>query len=86
MIKVLHCADIHLESPFHSKTAEQSALMRRELKKSFLSLINTVKTEKIDVVIMAGDVFDTPFVSAETVAFFNEAVSSVPNACGTWNI
>lgn len=79
MIKVLHCADIHLDSPFHSKTKEQSALMRRELKKSFLYLINTVKNENVDVVIMAGDVFDTPFVSAETVAFFNEAVSSVPN-------
>ncbi len=79
MIKVLHCADIHLESPFHSKSREQSALMRRELKKSFLSLINTVKEEKIDVVIIAGDVFDTPYVSAETAAFFKEAVSEVPN-------
>lgn len=79
MITLLHCADIHLESPFHSKTPEQSALMRRELKKSFLSLINTVKEEKIDVVIMAGDVFDTPYVSAETVAFFKDAVSSVPD-------
>ncbi len=79
MIKLLHCADIHLDSPFHSKTPEQSALMRRELKKSFLSLINTVKNEKIDVVIMAGDVFDTPYVSADTVAFFKDAVSTVPN-------
>ena len=79
MIKILHCADVHLESPFHSKSSEQSSLMRRELKKSFLSLINTVKAENIDVVIMAGDVFDTPFVSADTVAFFKNAVSEVPN-------
>ncbi len=78
MIKLLHCADIHLDSPFHSKSPEQSTLMRRELKKSFLSLINTVKNEKIDVVIMAGDVFDTPYVSADTVAFFKDAVSTVP--------
>ncbi len=79
MIKLLHCADIHLDSPFHSKTPEQSALMRRELKNSFLSLINTVKTENIDVVIMAGDVFDVPYPSSDTVAFFKEAISSVPN-------
>jgi DNA repair exonuclease SbcCD nuclease subunit len=79
MIKVLHCADIHLDSPFHSKTPEQSALMRRELKKSFLSLINTVKTENISVVIMAGDVFDTPYVSSDTVRFFKDAVAEVPD-------
>ena len=53
--------------------------MRRELKKSFLSLINTVKTEKIDIVIIAGDLFDTPYVSAETAQFFKNAVSEVPN-------
>ena len=79
MLKILHCADIHLDSPFHSKTPEQSSLMRRELKKSFLSLINTVKSESIDVVMMAGDVFDTPYVSSETVRFFKEAVSETPN-------
>lgn len=78
MLKLLHCGDIHLDSPFHSKTPEQSSLMRRELKKSFLSLINTVKEEKIDVVIMSGDVFDTPYASADTVAFFKDAVSTVP--------
>ncbi len=80
MLTLLHCGDIHLDSPFHSKTPEQSALMRRELKKSFLSLINTVKEEKIDVVIMSGDVFDTPYVSADTAAFFKDAVSTVPKA------
>ena len=53
--------------------------MRRELKKSFLSLINTVKTEKIDIVIIAGDLFDTPYVSADTAQFFKNAVSEVPN-------
>lgn len=53
--------------------------MRRELKKTFLSLIDTVKTEKIDVVIMAGDVFDIPYPSSDTVAFFKEAVASLPN-------
>ncbi len=79
MIKVLHCADIHLDSPFVSKTPEQSALMRRELKKSFLSLINTVKNENIDVVIMAGDIFDNSYVSADTAQFFKDAVSEVPN-------
>ncbi len=78
MFKLLHCADIHLDSPFRSKTAEQSETARRELKNAFLSLIKTVKDEGISLVLMAGDVFDTPSVSADTLAFFKEAVASVP--------
>ncbi len=79
MTTLLHCADIHLDTPFRSKNAEQSAIARRELKNAFLSLIKTVKEEKIPLVLMAGDVFDTPYASADTVAFFKEAVADAPD-------
>lgn len=66
MIKILHCADLHLDSPFRQKSIEKSRIRREELKKTFLSLITYIKTAGIDICLIAGDLFDSNFVTDST--------------------
>lgn len=77
-MKILHCADLHLDSPFRSGNAEKSEVRRRELRGTFSSLILYIKTEKIPLALLAGDLFDSPFVTRETAAFFAKELASVP--------
>ncbi len=78
MPKILHCGDLHLDTPFHSKKPEQSAVMRNELNKAFSSMIAYVKENKIPLVLMAGDVFDSPSVTGQTLSFVKESFASAP--------
>lgn len=59
MLKILHCADLHLDSPFKSGNAGKSEVRRRELRGTFSSLIMYIKTNKIDIALMSGDLFDS---------------------------
>ncbi len=76
MLKVLHCADIHLDSPFKSTNAGRSEIRRRELRSSFSSMMLYVKTNNIDIVLISGDLFDSEFVTKDTARFVAEEFSS----------
>ena len=68
MIKVLHCADIHLDTPFNCPDKQKSETRRAELRGTFTSMMLYAKTHKIDIMLIAGDMFDMEFVTRETVA------------------
>ncbi len=68
MVKIIHCADLHLDSPF-SSFGFQTAKMKRELLfGTFTSLILYARMEKADIMLLPGDIFDTEYVSRQTVA------------------
>ncbi len=75
MLKVLHCADLHLDSPFTSESAEKSEVRRTELRGSFSSLILFAKSQKVDLVLLSGDLFDSELVTRDTAAFFVKELS-----------
>ena len=79
IMKILHCADLHLDSPFRSGSAEKSEVRRRELRGTFSSLILYIKTEGIKLALLAGDLFDSSFVTKETAAFVIKEIASVPD-------
>lgn len=78
MVKLLHCADIHLDTPFRSKSAERSASLRRQLRRTFNAMVEYAKKENINIVLLAGDVFDTRTVTSDTVNFVKESFASAP--------
>lgn len=69
MLKILHCADIHLDSPFKSGNAGKSNVRRRELRESFSSMMEYIKNNGIELVLIAGDLFDTGYVMKDTADF-----------------
>lgn len=68
MIKILHCADLHLDSPFTYENAEKAEVRRNELRGTFTSMMLYAQMNNIDVMLMAGDLFDSDFVTRDTVS------------------
>ncbi len=73
-IKLLHTADLHLGS---GRTGVKSG--KAELENTFLRIINTCKSQSIDFLLIAGDLFDTPFISADIASKIISAMSQIPD-------
>ena len=66
-VKILHAADFHLDSAFGALTGEQAKLRRRESRALVERLSNYANQNQIDVVLLAGDLFDSETTYRETV-------------------
>ncbi len=73
-VKILHTADLHLGS---SRTGVKGG--KGELENTFLRIINICKTQSIDFLLIAGDLFDTPFVSSDVASKISSAISQIPD-------
>ena len=62
-LKFLHCSDIHLDSPFFDVTPEKSEERRRELRSTFMRLMEFVRDKGVDYVLISGDLFDTKYAT-----------------------
>ncbi len=72
-IKFVHCADLHLDTPFKGLTQTNHDLAQR-LKdatlKSFRRIIDLCITENVDFLLIAGDIFDSSLKSLAAQLFF----------------
>ena len=66
MIRFLHGADFHLDSAFASQPAGQAAARRRESRELLFRLAEYVNGHGIDLVLLAGDLFDSASPFRET--------------------
>lgn len=73
MIKILHTADLHLDSPFSGVPIAAGEELRRGLRQVFSRIVEIAKDGDYDAIFAAGDVFDCGFVSPETVALVRDA-------------
>ncbi|MGH7554333.1 MAG: metallophosphoesterase family protein [Longimicrobiales bacterium] len=67
-LRVLHTADIHLDSDGYGSAAEQAAHRERD-RGIFRRIVDRVLADRIDLLLIAGDLFDHNRVPDETVAF-----------------
>lgn len=79
MAKILHIADVHLDSPFSLLDPQKSQARRNELRGTFTSAMMYAKMEKYDIVIIAGDLFDCEFVTRETMDLITSQFAANPN-------
>lgn len=66
MLKFIHVADFHLDSAFGALTEKQAASRRREARELGFRLANYVNSHGIDLVLLAGDLFDSASAFRET--------------------
>jgi len=78
MPKIIHAADIHLDAPFSLFDVQKAQVRKNELRGTFTSLILYAKTEKADLVILSGDLFDSGFVTKETTSLLISQFASLP--------
>ena len=79
MIKILHCADLHLDSPMSVLDVSKAEARRRDLRAALTSLTLFIKSNAVDFLLIAGDLFDGAFVSRDTVALLCREFASIPD-------
>ena len=75
MIRFLHAADFHLDSAFSALSPRQAAARRRESRELLGRLAAYVNEQKIDLVLLAGDLMDSQRPFRETVEALADALS-----------
>lgn len=61
MIKILHSADWHLDSPFTGRTPAQADALKQALLQVPAKLAALCRRENCDLVLLSGDLFDGPY-------------------------
>ena len=76
MIKILHSADWHLDSPLGLKDAGQSTKLKAELAKIPQKIAAICKEQHCDLVLLAGDLLDSK-ASASTIATLKQTFADM---------
>ncbi len=64
-MKIIHCADLHLDSKMTSNLSKEQAKERKnEILRTFTRMVDYAKKNNVKVILIAGDLFDTRNVSA----------------------
>ena len=75
-MKIIHCADLHLDSKMEGLPPEKSKLRREETLSTFERLCAFANSNGVKAVIIAGDMFDTERVTVKTRERVIRAVKS----------
>ena len=65
-IRILHTADLHLDSPFEALSAAQASARRDEQRGLLRSLMELAEREQTDLIFLAGDLLDSGNTFYET--------------------
>lgn len=65
-LKILHAADLHLDSPFEGLPAGKAAIRRKEQRELLAALARLAAAEQVDLVLLAGDLLDSGNTYYET--------------------
>lgn len=64
-MRIIHCADVHLDSKISANLDEEKAKLRREeVLHTFIRMIDYAEENHVQVILIAGDLFDTRRVKA----------------------
>ena len=79
-MKLIHCSDIHLDSPMESNLTPRQAKERNsELCRSFARMVTYAKENEVTAILLCGDLFDTSRVSATTEQFIADTMADAPD-------
>lgn len=78
-VKIVHSADFHFDTPFKEVLESQSKARKEELKEVFKNIIDFCNSKNVDILLMAGDIFDNYTVNRETLLFIEQCFKSISN-------
>ena len=81
-MKMIHCADLHLDSKLNANLSKEKARERRtELLDTFSRLVRYASENEVKAVLIAGDLFDKKTVSATARNTVYGMIRSNPDIC-----
>lgn len=79
-MKIIHCADLHLDSPMTSNLTKEKAKERKaELLNTFDRMLRYAACNQVGAVIIAGDLFDTKNISASARNAVRDGIAGHPD-------
>ncbi len=77
-VKIFHCADLHLDSPFSLSGPAQAEQRKIELRSAFTSAMMVAKQEKVELFFISGDLFDSEYATRDTAELLINEFNSFP--------
>ena len=77
MLKIVHCADIHIGASFGRLPSALSSVREKEQKSAFSEMINFCKEKSVDALLICGDLFDNPKPAKKDADFVREKLSAL---------
>lgn len=78
MLTILHAADFHLDSPFRSLPPREAQARRADQRKTLEQLRDIALDRRVDLVLLAGDLFDSREVYPETLETLARVLGQLP--------
>ncbi len=79
-MRIIHCADLHLESPLRNVMDSDKAKERRdELLYNFDRLVEYANKNEVKVILVAGDIFDKGTKRKSAIRHINEVIEDNPH-------
>ena len=78
MLKLIHMADLHLDSAFFGLSPQRAAQRRQEQRQVLLRLADLAREKEADLVLLAGDLLDNRRIFRETAHSLPEALGAIP--------
>jgi DNA repair exonuclease SbcCD nuclease subunit len=79
MVKIVHCADVHFDSPFVLSDPLNAELRRMEFRSAFSSLVMYAKNYGAKIFLISGDLFDDEYISKDTANLISREIASYPD-------
>lgn len=83
LFRFIHCADIHLDSPMRGLRFSDDDVVdavRNATRRALENLVASAIRERVDFVVIAGDVFDGDWEDYSTGLFFNRCMHQLADA------
>lgn len=78
-MRLIHCADLHLDSAMTRHLDEETqALRRRELLIEFERMVSYAMEHEVEAILICGDLFDTDVVSRVTAGVVRDIITNAP--------
>lgn len=82
MVKFIHCSDLHLDSPFKSKSHISPKIfedVQKSAYESFKNIVDIALQQDVDFVIIAGDLFDSENRTLRAEIFLKQQFERLQN-------
>lgn len=77
-LRILHSADLHLDSPFEGLSAGKAAIRRGEQRELLAALAALARRERADIVLLSGDLLDSDNTYYETGEELSRCLRQIP--------
>ena len=74
-MRILHAADLHLDSAFAGLAEEKAALLRQESRDILRRMVDWANDHAVDVMLLSGDLFDSDRIYSQTARTLAQALA-----------